>query len=192
MADLARRHEPRTGNPRAIWDEIDRLKAAVAFLRGSRGTVARAEFPTGIIPASALKQATAEPGLVSLTATGFSLSTTSTALLSATAVVPTGFSACVVSLVGRVFAANSTATAGYLSAQVQVAGVTGSAVPVHVGAAGATDDAALNVATFASVLTGLVAGDTVALQLSAWTDAATWSVDVSNLADLTGTIVWFA
>lgn len=189
MADLARRREPRTGNPRAVWDELDRLRREVEYLRGARGTIARGEFPAGVIPLGALQQATAQPGLVSLTVTGFALTTTPTAILSGSAIVPAGFSACVISVTGRVHAGNTTATAGFLSAQAKVNGVTGNAVPVHAGVSGQPDDTALNVATCSVVLSDLTPGAAVPVQLLAWADAA-WSADAANLADLTGSVVW--
>jgi hypothetical protein len=192
MADLARRREPRTGNPRALWDELDKLRREVNYLRGARGTIARGEFPAGVIPPNALQQATAQPGLVSLTVTGFALTTTPTAVLSGSAAVPAGFSGCVVSLVGRVYAGNTTASAGFLSAQAKINGVSGNAVPVHVGVSGQPDDTALNVATCSVVLTDLTPGAVVPVQLLAWTDAAAWTADAANLADLTGTVAWFA
>lgn len=190
MADLSRRREP--PSLRSLNKRLEDLEQGLAFLRSSRAVVARAEFPSGIIPAAALQQATAEPGLVSLTTSGFSLGTTATALLSANAVVPAGFNSCVVSLVGRVYAGNTTAVDGFLTAQVKVNGVTGNAIPVHVGISGHADDTALNVATCAMVINNLNSGDTVPVQLLAWTDAATWTADPANVADMTGSIVWFS
>lgn len=143
-------------------------------------------FPPGVIPTSAL-QAPDAPGFVNQTVTAFSLGTTSALLIDTIATVPSGFTSCVVSLVGRVYAVNPTGSTGFLSAQVAVAGSTGNAMPLPV----ATTLGGLNVATFATVLTGLSGGSTLAVQLSAWTDAA-WTSDPSNTADLTGSLVWFA
>lgn len=190
MADLAALREPST--LRDLWRRIEALEAAAKFLRTSRATIARAEFPAGVIPPAALEHATSEPGVVNLTTTNFGLSSTSVDLLAANVPTPDGFTSCVVSLTGRVYGVNTTAGVSYLSAQVRIAGTTGNAVPVNADAAGGAGDAVLNTATLAVVLSGLTAGSSFSIALSAWTDAATWTADPSALADLTGSIVWFA
>jgi hypothetical protein len=183
MVNLSR--VPLPTRARSAGERLDALEAAVKFLRSSRALVARAEFPDGIIPPAALKQATAQPGLINLTATGFSLGTSASDLVTATITVPPGFTGCVVNLLGRVYALNSTGAVGYLSAQTSVDASPGNAVPMPIAAAGV----GMNVAPLAALLSGLAPGSTFVVAASAWTDAA-WLGDPSNLVDLTGSIVW--
>jgi hypothetical protein len=183
MVNLSR--VPLAPRARTAGERLDQLEAEVKFLRSSRALVGRAEFPAGVIPPTALKVATAQPGLVNLTQTGFALGTSAADLVTATITVPPGFTGCAVNLLGRVYAANPTASTGFLSAQTKIAGVAGNAIPVRVVAAAA----GVNPAPLATLLTGLFPGSTFSVAVSGWADAA-WSANPSNLVDLTGSIVW--
>lgn len=140
----------------------------------------------GSIPQSAVTNQSA-PGYVSLTTTGSAILAAGGLLIDSSATVPTGFTSCVVSLTARAFAYNSTATDDYLYAQPIAAGVSGNALPVLAPAG----QSAFNVAPVATVLTGLTPGSLVSLQLWAATSAADWAADPSNLADLSGVLLWF-
>jgi hypothetical protein len=138
----------------------------------------------GVIPVDAVSSAST-PGYVNLTATNFAVPVAGVNLIDATVPVPIGFSSCVLSLTGRVFAANSTATTDYLYARLSVNGALSNAVPVQTPAA----VSALNVAASAVVLTSL--GGSFPLRLWAASSAADWAASATNTADLTGGIVWF-
>ncbi|HEX2893163.1 MAG TPA: hypothetical protein VHO29_04075 [Marmoricola sp.] len=148
-------------------------------------------FPAGSVPTTALASPVAS-GYVAQTVTNFALTTTGGNLITATVTVPSQMTGCALMLVGRVYAANSTAAADYLLARVEISTTTGNALPVPAGATGAPDDAALNVASLATVLTGLTPGGTFDVRLWAKTQNASWAIDAANTADLSGVLSWFA
>jgi hypothetical protein len=167
---------------RAIDGRFKRLESAKR-LPGST-------FPPGIIPTSALKSPSA-PGYVNLSTDGFGVDLAGGYLIDETVSVPSLFSSCVIALTGRVYAFNSTASDDYLLARAEVAGVTGTALPIYAAANPGPADAPVNVCPISTVLTELAAGDTFPVRIFAATGAADWASDVDNLAELTGAIVWF-
>lgn len=90
-------------------------------------------------------------------------------------------------MTGRVFARNSTAAGDFLYARPVVSGTTGNAVPLN-AAGGAS---VVNVAPFATVLTGLTSGSSFTVALWAATTNAAWATDAANTADLSGVLLWF-
>jgi hypothetical protein len=163
--------------------KIRELRAERKFLRTT--------IPDGFISTAALADPSA-PGYVNLAATNFAVTTTGGNVISTAVSVPSGFTSCVISLVGRVYAVNSTAADDYLLARVEIDTATGTAMPVLATANGTTGDAGVNVAPLATVLAGLPEGDSFNVRLHASTATANWTADVANTADLNGSIVWFA
>lgn len=157
------------------FKDIRRLLRELSAAKRIPGTT----FPDGVIPATALASPTA-PGFVNLTATNFPVATSVTYLISDVVAVPRGFTSCVINLTGRVAAPGS----GSLASQVELDGITGNAIP-------SSGEGVPNVATFATVVTGLSEGVPMTLRLSAWSDADR-PAGASNVADLTGSLVWFA
>lgn len=174
------------------WQKREFRKVWTAIREGNAAKRLRASsfagLPAGTIPTVALAAPTA-PGYVNLTATNFALSSSGANLISSTVSVPAGFDSCVVSLTGRVFAYNSTASDGYLYARPDVAGSTGNALPLPVAAAGGQADSGIAVATQTALLTGL--SDTFTIRLWAATASGSWTADPAHTADLTGTLLWF-
>lgn len=180
-------HRVRT-DPGWVKRELRDIRRDLAGLRSEKRlrSSSFADVPDGAIPTSKLAAPTA-PGYVSLTATGFAVTTTAAAVIDTTVTVPAGFRSCVVSLTGRVYAANSTGSAAALYGQVEVNGVTGNAMPVTV-AAGA---AGLDVGTLAAVLNDLLPASTFTVRLTVRATSG-WAADDSNTADLAGTLSWFS
>lgn len=173
---------------------INRRFEAIEKRIGERSAEKRipgTSFPPGVIPTSALRDPSA-PGYVNLTTTGFGVTVAGGNVIDTTVTVPEGFTACVVSLVGRVFAYNSTAAPDYLYARPVVNGLAGNALPFPVAAFGSFDDSGVAVCNFATVLTGLSAGSTFPVQLWSASATADWTADASHTADLTGPLLWFA
>ena len=134
--------------------------------------------------ANSTSSAGVAPGYVSLPASDFAVATAGANLISANVSVPAGYTRCVISLVGRVFATNPGAATDYLYARIGINGANSTAVPLPVAAG----SAGLNVATAATVLTGL--STSVAVNLWASSATAGWAASTSNYADLAGSIVW--
>lgn len=144
-------------------------------------------YPAGSIPTTALAQPVA-PGAVQQSASGFAVAAAGAVILTSTITVPSGMTSCVVSLVGRCYATNTTAAADTLYARVEVSTVTGTALPVGVPAA----DARTNVATLTTLLTGLSGGATFTVRVWAQSVTANWTASGGNTVDLSGTLSWFA
>ncbi|HET6915752.1 MAG TPA: hypothetical protein VFH56_06635, partial [Acidimicrobiales bacterium] len=124
------------------------------------------------------------PGVVSQSVTDFAVPMAGATLITTTVTVPSGYTKAAVVLTGRVFATNPGAS-DYLYARPVVNGTTGNAVPVQAP----TGVGVLNVAPIALALTGLASSFTVSLWASS--SVADWSPNTSNLADLSGSVVWF-
>ena len=144
-------------------------------------------FPPGVIPTSALASPAA-PGAVQLSATNFAVAAAGATVLTGTITIPSRMTNCVVSLTARVYATNTTATSDSLYARVEVATVTGTALPVTVP----TTEARVNVATLTTLLTGLTPGATFAVRAWAKTLTADWTASGGNTVDISGTLAWFA
>ena len=88
----------------------------------------------------------------------------------------------------RVFALNDgSSSVDYLRARPDVAGNTGTAVPIAATNAGGSATATTPMSV---VLTGL-SGGTVSLAIQAAADFGSWSSDSLNRADLSGSVLWF-
>lgn len=166
------------------------LRREIAEERAARRLRA-STFPAGSIPPEALASPSAA-GFASLTTSNFAVPTAGATLLSSAVTVPAMMTGCVVSLTGRAYAANTTATDDYLLARVEVDSTQGTALPVHCEPTGSPGAAAVNVATLTTVLTGLTPGGTFDVRLWARTSTADWSATTANTADLSGTLAWFA
>ena len=130
-----------------------------------------------------------KPQAVYFETQNFALShTTASTFTSATVTVPAGFTSAVVSLVGRVFATNPNTGADYLSAVTKIDGVGGDSVPLLVGGSGGSGH---NVSSIARVLPGLTPGGTFVLALLGNSNIADWAANASNVAEVSGTILWF-
>lgn len=173
--------------------ELATIKRQIREMRAEK-RLARSSFAgvaPGAIPLSVVANSSA-PGYVNLTATNFALALAGSYLIDSPVTVPDGMTSCVVSLTGRVYAANTTLAVDYLYANVEVNGVTSSAVPMPADVAGARDEVTLNVSPLATVLTGLTAGATFPVRLHAATATADWTADTGNTADLSGLLAWFS
>lgn len=180
-------------SPGALRRDINLLKRQFKELRAEK-RLARSSFAgvaPGAIPLSLVANSSA-PGYVNLTATNFPLALAGSYLIDSPVTVPAGMTSCVVSLTGRVYAANTTLAADYLYSNVEVNGITSSAVPMPAAAAGALAEVTLNVSPLALVLTGLTAGATFQVRLHAATATADWTADTGNTADLSGLLAWFS
>lgn len=120
-------------------------------------------------------------------ASSFTLSVAGGNIVTITRSAPAGFTSAVVNAYGRVAAINSTASLDALYCAVDVNGSGGNqfGMPVSAGSFGSLS------AGYSTLLSGLSAGDPVAVHLFASTGAAGWASNVANGADLSVTILWF-
>jgi uncharacterized coiled-coil protein SlyX len=128
------------------------------------------------------------PGVVFGVAANFAVTTTETAVISSSITVPPGFTKAVVSVTGRVIAVNNNTTADYLSVHTTIAGYYAYNMPLLCLANGGSG---INVAPFAFVGTGLVAGSTIPITVTAKSQTANWATNIANQADISGSIIWF-
>lgn len=124
-----------------------------------------------------------------VTASDFALTTTGTTpLATQTWQVPEGMTTLVATLTGRVFAFNSTTGLDYLYGRVSVGGLYGSALPVAVTA---NSGSGTSISPYSGRLEELTAGQDVTFYVQGWTAFAGWSANVNNVADISGTLLWF-
>jgi len=146
--------------------------------------VARADLDLDLVGGA---KATSPQSIYASTS-NFGLTTSSATKLSQTITVPAGFTSAIVSVTGRVYAINNTASVDYLFANAQIDTFVGNGMPI---VATASNGSALNVAPFAKVLTGLTPGDTFTILVNAATSFADWISQASNQADMNGTVSWY-
>lgn len=127
--------------------------------------------------------------------TNFSLSTTLTNIRTTTLTVPTGFTSAAISVVARCYAVNPRSTGGYdglggdyLYCQANIAGFNGYALPLPVSGSGGSG---FNVSPYSTVLSGLTPGAHVLVQIAAATNYASWTANVANTAEVSGSVMWF-
>jgi hypothetical protein len=155
---------------------------------GALAVTGTLSLPAGIIGNAALTSPVM-PQAVYFETQNFALSHTSASTFtSSTVTVPAGFTSAVVSVVGRLFAINPNAGADYLSAVTKIDGTGGVSVPLLVGPSGGSG---INVSPFSRVLTGLTPGGTFVLALMGNSNIADWAADAANIAEVSGTILWF-
>lgn len=177
-------------DPGWVNRELRALRRDVAELRAAK-RLPGSTFPPGIIPTSSLKSPAA-PGYVSLLTSGFAVDLIGGYAVDESVSVPDLFTSCVIALTGRVYALNSTVTDDYLLARVEIDAVTGTALPVHATPSGTPGSGQVNVCAISTVITDLSVGDTFPIRLFVGTAGADWAADPDNVAELTGSIVWFA
>lgn len=142
-------------------------------------------LPAGIIDNAALANPVVPQGIFFF-AQNFAVTTTAATYATQTVTVPAGFTSAVVTVVSRLAAVNSTASADYLSAVTKIAGIGGKSFQ-HMVAAGQTD---FNVSPFSTVLTGLTGGGTFDLEVRGNVQVANWAANTANTAEMTGSILW--
>lgn len=128
------------------------------------------------------------PGSIYDSRTNFALTTTLTNIRTTTITIPAGFTQAAVSVVVRVQAFNNTASLDYLYAQANIAGFNGYALPLAVTGSGGSG---INVSPFSTVLSGLTPGGSFSVQIAAQTAFANWAADADNVAETSGSILWF-
>lgn len=135
------------------------------------------------------------PGSLSGQATNFGVGTSYSTIVSLTVTVPTGFTGAALTVTGRVFIYDPNTTGGadgagadYAYARLSIAGTTGNGLPILMGGNGGS---ALNPTALSVVLTGLTPGSTFAVHLDASSGFQSIAANVSNLADLSGSVMWF-
>ena len=102
--------------------------------------------------------------------------------------VPAGFTSAIVNVTCRIYAINPTAGLDYLYCQTNIAGYNGIAMPLPVSASGGSG---FNVSPFAVLLSGLTPGSTFFVDIDGQTAFGAWAADLSNQADVSGSIIWF-
>ena len=120
--------------------------------------------------------------------TNFGLSAGLNVLTSTTLTVPPGFTGAVILGTSRVFAYNNMPLGDYLSSRLYVPLST--TPPVTATLILPNGDCGTNHAPNSAVLTGLVAGDSIVLQLQAGTSTDTWTADSQNVASIDGIVIW--
>jgi hypothetical protein len=121
--------------------------------------------------------------------------TTADVISTTTITVPAGVTSAVVTVLSRVFAINNNSTGGtngagsdYLYAQTGIAGFLDTCLPLSTGGSGGSN---INISPFAKVLTGLTPGGTFTITIGACSDYLNWAASASNLATVSGNILWF-
>ena len=151
-------------------------------------------LPAGIIDNAALTNPVASLSIYNTTGS-YAVTTTETTRASVTVTVPAGFTAAVVSVMGRVDGRNSNSTGGWnaagadlLHTRAWIAGGTGQDMDLSVLGSG---DHAVSVMPFAAVLTGLTPGDTFILAAKVWSEYQGWAAHAKNIAEISGTVTWY-
>jgi len=155
--------------------------------RAYRELVASTAIRAGSLGNDALASPVA-PSTISGSTQNFALSTTLTTVWTLTVTVPPLATKATVSVVARVYAANSTAALDYLYAGVKVAGYANAALPLLTPANKGTN---INVSPFVILLNGLYAGATFNIEVQVSTAFAAWAANAANTTNLTGSILWF-
>lgn len=156
-------------------------------LNGGTGVAEFKDIVLYDLPNSMLASPVA-PGSIYDSRTNFALTTTLTNIRTTTITVPAGFTQAAVSVVVRVQAFNNTASLDYLYAQANIAGFNGYALPLAVTGSGGSG---INVSPFSTVLSGLTPGGSFTVQIAAQTAFANWAADTDNVAEVSGSILWF-
>ena len=144
-------------------------------------------LPAGIIDNAALASPVV-PQTVFLGANNFAVDVTPSAKVTTTITVPAGFTSAVVSVIGRVYAVNTTASTDFLYASARVNSDACNGMPLVVLG---SNSSGINVAAFSTVLTGLVGGGTFTTSVRASTAYTSWAASTSNAVEMTTTILWF-
>ena len=166
---------------------------------GNAAITGTLSLPAGIIGNDALTSPVV-PQSVFGSITNFALTarnpvTTADVIKTVTITVPAGMTSAVISVISRVFAINNNTTGGintfgadYFFAQTGIAGFLDTALPKVVDGSGSSDIA---ISPFAKVLTGLTPGGTFTVTIGACSDYLNWAASASNLATVSGNILWF-
>lgn len=161
---------------------------------GNAAITGTLSLPAGIIDNAALANPVV-PGVIYGSATNFALTTTETTVKALTVVVPAGVTGAAVAVTGRVRGRNPNTTGGinaagadYLHARTVIGASVGVDLSIIVLGSGSSG---VNVAPFSEFLTGLTPGGTIAIALKAWTGNLSWGSDTFNVAELSGSILWF-
>jgi hypothetical protein len=151
-------------------------------------------LPAGIINNDALTSPTV-PQFIYATTNTYVVTTTETTRASVTVTVPAGFTAAVVSVMGRVDGRNGNTTGGWdaaggdlLHSRSVIAGVPGLDMDLSVLGSG---DHAVSVMPLATVLTGLTPGGTFVLAANVWSEYQNWPAHAKNIAEISGTVTWY-
>jgi len=161
---------------------------------GNAAITGTLSLPAGIIDNDALANPLKAQYIYNTTS-GYAVTTTETTRASVTVTVPAGFTAAVVSVMGRVDGRNSNTTGGWnatggdlLHTRAWIAGGTGQDMDLSVLGSG---DHAVSVMPFAAVLTGLTPGDTFILAAKVWSEYQNWAAHAKNIAEISGTVTWY-
>jgi len=161
---------------------------------GNAAITGTLSLPAGIIDNDALANPLKAQYIYNTTS-GYAVTTTETTRASVTVTVPAGFTAAVVSVMGRVDGRNSNSTGGWnaagadlLHTRAWIAGGTGQDMDLSVLGSG---DHAVSVMPFAAVLTGLTPGDTFILAAKVWSEYQNWAAHAKNIAEISGTVTWY-
>jgi len=151
-------------------------------------------LPAGIINNDALTSPTV-PQFIYATTNTYVVTITETTRASVTVTVPAGFTAAVVSVMGRVDGRNGNTTGGWdaaggdlLHSRSVIAGVPGLDMDLSVLGSG---DHAVSVMPLATVLTGLTPGGTFVLAANVWSEYQNWPAHAKNIAEISGTVTWY-
>ena len=144
--------------------------------------------PDGLSIPNAVLLSLVVPAAFSSSVTNFGLSAGLNVLTSTTLTVPPGFTGAVILGTSRVFAMNNETTGDYVTSRLYMPLSTTPAATATLilnnGGSGT------NHAPNSAVLTGLVAGDPVVLQLQAGTSTITIVADSQNVASIDGVVFW--
>ena len=156
-------------------------------MNGDRAAFGDVLFRPGSIGNNSLANPVA-PNIIYKIQSGFSLTTAGATLFSNDLVVPDGYSSLVISGSGKVHAFNNTPSLDYLYSVWSVNDIAGANIPEACAGNGGS---ITSITPMSVILTGLTSGETVRVHINANTSFSGWASNPGNVAELSGSILWF-
>lgn len=128
------------------------------------------------------------PDLIYKATSGFALTKAGADVAADAITVPEGYTSAVVTATARVFGYNNTAAVDYLNAQLHIDQYGGQSIP---SVATANGGSATNEPPLSVVLYDLTAGQQIPFGVFAWSGFANWATNSGNVAEISGSIIWF-
>lgn len=156
-------------------------------MNGDRAAFGDVLFRPGSIGNNSLASPVA-PNIIYKRVSGFALTSTTTTLFNNNLTVPDGYTSLLVQATGKVHAFNDTSGLDYLFSQWVIENTAGANIPEACSGSGGS---ITSLSPMAVILTGLTTGQTIDVHLTASTSFGTWASNTGNVAELSGSVLWF-